>query len=208
MRKLTVKEFFESKEKLCVKVSKEEYDTYARAFDDDGYTWNDRDKYTEWNPFLHALFDKPTEYTYLRNDGYETREKDFIAGHEQVLLKLEQVQTVAEYIDSLNSEAALCIMCYELKNSDDCTGNRCIECEFNRSKTSNLIAIGKMLQEPITNYIKPQPFEKGQIIEVSDDEKYWHLQYFVELKYGRYECVCSNGFHSKWNHARLPKGVE
>lgn len=209
MKTLTVKEFFESKEELFVNVSKEEYDTYARAFDEAGYKWGYGQRYTEWNPW-----DKATYGNNICLDNKRTLISRQITAinfdYKQVELDLEPVQTVAEWIDENNDKekTSICARCYNLKNNKyRCASVRCSECEFH--KVTN---ISKMLQEPITNYIKPQPFKKDTIIEVSNDNKIWNLGYFEEFKNGYY-CTCDSinapmTICRSWKYARLPKGIK
>lgn len=64
-----------------------------------------------------------------------------------------------------------------------CSETHCIDCALNCAEMTHGNALYKWGNE---EYVEPCPFEEGELVEVSDDKKYWYLEYFVKFT-GKYE---------------------
>lgn len=53
-------------------------------------------------------------------------------------------------------------------------------------------------------YVEPCPFEEGELVEVSDNEEHWYLQYFDKFESGRYVTHAgkTSERHSSWVYCR------
>lgn len=64
-----------------------------------------------------------------------------------------------------------------------CKDISCDDCAFRKGDMKCKDAFLKWLEE---EYVEPCPFEKGELVEVSDDREFWYLEYFDEFTRGRY----------------------
>lgn len=70
-----------------------------------------------------------------------------------------------------------------------CMDIRCYECDLHNAYSPCGVKLLKWLQE---EYIEPCPFEKDELVEVSNDGKFWYLRYFSYMQEnGLYSCFCN-----------------
>lgn len=65
-----------------------------------------------------------------------------------------------------------------------CGETRCWNCLFDKDSRQCSELLAEWLN---SEYVEPCEFEKDELVEVSDDEWYWYLEYFVEFTEGMYK---------------------
>lgn len=66
-----------------------------------------------------------------------------------------------------------------------CSETSCVLCAlFNKTDLKCVNALAGWLEE---EHKEPDPFEEGELVEVSDDRESWYLEYFVKFTEGMYE---------------------
>lgn len=175
--KYTIKDFFESKERLAIKITTlEDLKKICKAFDRAGIMYSDKSKYTDKLDLFNDKFEKYgniglsnvyclDSYGYCKIDWYFKEGYTIINMND---IDFEETMTVAEYVDSLNrlNLKKACIECYELKNDRKC-GHVCANCEF--KKVVNLANYLKSTYTP-KQEITLTEFDKQFILNL--DEKY------------------------------------
>lgn len=181
--KMTIKEFFESKKRLAIKITTEEdLKKLCNAFDKEGIIYSKRNKYIEVISCFNECIKENgnvclSNYVYFGSYGYSRVDWYIEEGYTILTINdidFEEQMTVAEYLDGKyekNCSIELCVKCFEVKNGKMCKWSEigCGDCEF--SKAAN-----------VSNYLTSTYIPKQEIV-LTEFEKQLILNLDEEYKY-------------------------